>query len=109
MPTVTVPRSDITVEEVRAVLRDKLGARFQVTPGVSSTGFTREVPSDEKTTMLVKGSWFERANVKIIPGPGRTELEVNPGATYFGLIRLFDQLLITRKVQRILENAPELA
>jgi hypothetical protein len=108
MSSVTVPRSDITAEEVSAVLRSKLGSHYQITPGMKSTGFTREVPADDNT-ILAKGSWFERANVRIVPGSGRTEIEVTPGASYFGLIRLIDQLLLARKVHRALENAPELA
>ncbi|HEY7145316.1 MAG TPA: hypothetical protein VH637_13810 [Streptosporangiaceae bacterium] len=108
MLTVTVPRSNVSVDEVSTALRDKLGSRYHVEAATKSVGFTREVPADDNT-MLVKGGWFKRANVKIVPGTGSTEIQVSPGATYFGLIRLIDQMLVTRKVHRALADAPGLA
>jgi len=108
MSTVTVPRSNITVDEVSAVLRSELGSRYGVTPSMTSTGFAKNVPGDANT-LLVSGSWFQRANVRIIPGADRTEINVSPGATYPGLIRLIDRIGIARKVHEILEHAPELA
>ena len=36
-------------------------------------------------------------------------IDVTPGATYFGLIRLIDRIGLARRVLRILEHAPELA
>jgi len=108
MSTVTVPRPNITVEEVSAVLRNELGSRYGVTPSMTSRGLAKEVPSDANS-LLVSGSWFQRANVRIIPCPDRTEIDVSPGATYPGLIRLIDRIGIARKVHQILEHAPELA
>jgi len=108
MSTVSVPRSNVTVEEVSAVLRNELGSRYGLTASMTSRGFAKEVPGDANT-LLVSGSWFQRANIRIVPGAGRTEIDVSPGATYPGLIRLVDRVGIARKVHQILEHAPELA
>jgi hypothetical protein len=35
MSTITVPRSDVTAQEVCAVLRDRLGSRYRVTPSMT--------------------------------------------------------------------------
>jgi hypothetical protein len=83
MSTVTVPRSNVTVEEVGAVLRLKLGSRYRITPSVTSRGFAKEV-SDDPNAMLVRGAWLARANVRIVPGADGTEIQVSPGATYPG-------------------------
>jgi len=106
MPAITVPRGNVSAEDVGAVLRGKLDAHYELVPSAMSTGFTKQV-SQDTNSMLVKGRWFERANVRIIPGAETTEIEVNPGASYFGLVRLVDRLGISSKVRRILENAPE--
>jgi hypothetical protein len=108
MFTITVARSNVTVEEVSAVLRDKLGSGYQITPSVTSRGFAKEVP-DDANAMLVTGAWLARANIRILPGADGTEIRVSPGATYPGLIRFIDRIGIARKVHQILERAPELA
>ena len=108
MLTVTVARSNVTVEEVTAVLHNKLGPRYPITPSVTSSGFGKEAPGDANT-MLVRGAWFERANIRMLPGADSTEIQVSPGATYFGLIRLIDRVGLTRRVHRVLEHAPDLA
>jgi hypothetical protein len=106
--TVKLPRSNVSVEEVIAVLHKRLGARYRITPSVTSSGFGKEAP-DDANTMLVKGKWFDRANVRILPGTDSIEIEVSPGATYFGLIRLLDRVGSARKVHQALEQSPELA
>lgn len=107
MPTVTIPRSGVTVEEVAAVLSERLGARHRVTPATTSRGFVKEVP-DDANTMLVSGRWFERANLRIASATNSTEVHVSPGATYPGLIRLVDRITLVRRVLRAIEQAPEL-
>jgi hypothetical protein len=92
---------------VGTILRSKLDSHYELVPSAISTGFTKQVPED-KNSMLVKGRWFERANVRISSNAEATEIDVSPGASYFGLVRLVDRLGIAQKVRRILENAPEL-
>jgi len=103
MPTVHVPRHDLSVEEVSDALRQKLGAGYRITPSMTSSGFGKEAPGDANTA-VVKGFWFDRANIRIDSGPNGTEIEVGPGATYFGLVRLLDRVGIARKVHRALEH-----
>jgi hypothetical protein len=42
MSTVVVPRSDVTADEVCARLRDKLPARYTITPAMTSRGFAKQ-------------------------------------------------------------------
>ncbi len=107
MTTTTVFRANVSVQEVEGVLRAKLGGHYEIAPSASSTGFTKQIPKGENS-LLVKGRWFGRANVQITPSAQATEIEVSPGASYFGLVRLFDRLGVAQKVRRILENSPEL-
>ncbi|MHB8393332.1 MAG: hypothetical protein ACYDC5_02255 [Candidatus Dormibacteria bacterium] len=108
MSKVTVPRPDVTAEEVSTVLRRKLGSRYTVTPSMMAAGFGRQVPGDTNT-ILVAANWLERANVRMTAGRNCTEIDVSPGATFFGLIRLIHRVGAARQVHRALENAPELA
>jgi hypothetical protein len=107
MPTVTVPRADVTVEQVCAVLRRELGSRSRVTPSMTAAAFRKEGPGDA-TTILVASNWLERANVRVVSDGNSTEIRVSPGATYFGLIRLIHRAGLAHKVYRALEDAPEL-
>jgi hypothetical protein len=73
---------------------------------MTSRGFAKEVPGDANA-LLVKGRWLARANLRIIPGAGSTQIDVSPGATYPGLIRLADRIGIVRKVQHALADSGE--
>jgi hypothetical protein len=108
VPTVMIPRPGVTVAEVAAVLRARLGSRYRITPSMTSKGFVKEVP-DAANTMLVRGRRLERANVRIVSAAGGTEVHVSPGATYPGLIRLIDRISVVRAVRRAIEQSPELA
>jgi hypothetical protein len=108
MSTVTVSRSNVTAEDVRAVLRDRLPSRYGITPAMTSKGFAKEVP-DDANALLVKGRWLARANLRIIPGAGSTQIHMSPGAAYPGLIRLADRIGIVRKVQHALADSGELS
>jgi hypothetical protein len=106
MSTVTVSRPDVAVEEVSAVLRRALGARYKVTLSMKASGFGAEGPGDA-TTILVASSWLELANVSVIHGANSTEIHVRPGATYFGLIRVLHRAGLAHKVFEALEHAFE--
>src|SRR5271166_5418660 len=99
MSIVKVPRGNVSAEEVSTILRSKLGTHYELVPSAMSTGFTEQVSKDTNS-MLVKGRWFERANIRIIPSAQTTEIEVNLGASHFGLIRLIDRLGVSHKVRR---------
>ena len=53
---------------------------------------------------MVKGFWIDRANIRLVSGSNGTDIEVSPGATYFGLVRLIDRVGIARKVHRALQQ-----
>jgi hypothetical protein len=107
MSTFFVSRSNVTPDEVSAVLRSKLNSRYRIIPSMISRGFAKDVPA-AVDAILVKGLWFGRANVRILPREKGTDIEVSPGATYFGLIRLIDRVGVSHRVRRILEHASEL-
>jgi hypothetical protein len=108
MSTVRVPRSNVTAEDVRAVLRNRLPSRYRITPAMTSRGFAKEVP-DDANALLVQGRWLARANLRVIPAAGGTEIHVSPGATYPGLIRLADRIGVVRKVHHALADSGELS
>jgi len=43
--TITVPRSNVTADEVTAVLRGRLGSRYTITPGKRATDSERRFPA----------------------------------------------------------------
>ena len=53
MTTITVPRTDLTAEEVAAVLRDGLGADYHVLPGMAMG----QLPSKARTRAVRTRSW----------------------------------------------------
>jgi hypothetical protein len=108
MSMITVPRSDVTAEEVSAVLRRELGSRYTVTPSMMATGFGKELQGTPNT-VLVAANWLERANIELTAKANGTEIDVSPGATYFGLIRLIHRAGLVRKVHKALEHAPDFA
>jgi hypothetical protein len=50
--TITVPRSNVTADEVTAVLRGRLGSRYTITPGKRGTGFGKEVSGDANSLLV---------------------------------------------------------
>ena len=96
MPTVTVPRADVTVEQVGAVLRRELGSRYKVMPSLMAAAFGEEGPGDA-TTIPVASNWLERANVRVVSDGDSTGIRVSPGATYFALIRLLRRAGLAHK------------
>jgi hypothetical protein len=107
MPTIHVSRAQVSIEEVCAALRQKFGDSYRITPSMTSSGFGKDAP-DDANTAVVKGFGFDRANIRIIPSPNGAEIEVSPGATYFGLVRLIERVGIARKVHRALQQSPVL-
>ena len=108
MSTITVPRADVTAELVSEVLRARLGNHYTITPGKQGIGFGKAVQGDANS-VFVAGNWLERSTVTIASHENSTEIEVRPGATYFGLIRLAHQVGLAHKVHNVLAQAPELA
>jgi hypothetical protein len=107
MSTVTISRPNVTVEEVSAVLRDRLGSRYKVTPFVVSH-FHRE-SSGDANSILVKRNWFVQANVRVVTGTNETMIHVGSAANFTPTGHLLNSATVVRKVREILEHSIELA
>jgi hypothetical protein len=110
MSTITIPRADVTSDEVADALRQGLGSWYKVLPGTSvncwnPVGGPR--PDHPDTIVVGTGSTrLSRAQVKISQDPGKTTLHVSPGG--IGLLTLTNRLWIVRKVRQVLRAAPSL-
>jgi hypothetical protein len=107
MSTVTIPRSNVTVEEVSAVLRSELGSRYRVKPSVASH-FHHE-SSGYENAILVKRNWFLQANIRVVPGRNDTEIHIGSAADFTPTGHLLNRATIVRKVHQALEHSAELA
>jgi hypothetical protein len=107
MSTITIPPSNVTVEEVSAVLRNGLGSLHEITPCAASH-LHHESPG-LPDSILVKRHCFEQANVRVVTGTNGTEIHVG-GAANFSLIGvLFNRASIVRKVHQVLQHSTDLA
>ena len=109
MSTITVPRSDVTSDEVADALRQGLGPRYNVLPGKginwNPAGGPR--PDHPDTIVVGKGSTrLFRAQVRISHDAGETILHVTPGG--LGWPRVTNWLWIVRQVREVLRAAPNL-
>jgi hypothetical protein len=107
MPTVTVPRANVTVDDVCAVLRKELGSRYMITPAVTSH-FHMESAGDAGS-ILVKRHWFEQASIEVVLGPDSTELRIGSAANFTPGGLIINRATIVPRVRKALEHAPELA
>jgi hypothetical protein len=110
MSTITVPRSDVTSDEVADALRHGLGSRYEVLPGTgvncwNPVGGPR--PDHPDTIVVGTGSTrLSRAQVRISHDAGETIMRVSPGG--IGLLTLTNRLRMVRRVRQILRAAPSL-
>lgn len=82
------------------MLKSELPSRFQVISGMKSTAFAEDTPAPPDS-LLVKGSWLARANVRVLRNAGGADIEIVPGASYPGLVRLGDRLGAARNVHDV--------
>jgi len=110
MPTVTVPRADVTPEEVVLALRDGLGDEYNVLPGKAMGRTMYQAEHEGQPNTIVVGTGENRvikAQVTIIPRDGQTELRIRAGGlTLDWITNCFG---IARKVQRVLASSPSLS
>jgi hypothetical protein len=110
MFAITVPRSDVTSDEVAGALRQGLGSRYNVLPGTglncwNPVGGPR--PNHPDTIVVGTGSTrLSRAQVRISRDAGETSLRVSPGG--IGLLTLANRLWIVGKVRQVLRAAASL-
>jgi hypothetical protein len=110
MPTVTIPRADLTTDEVVAVLRDGLGTGYNVLPGMTIGQTALEGPQHGRPNTIVVGTGRNRvvkAQVTIISKAGRTQLRISPGGITWD--RLLNTFGIARKVHRVLASSANLS
>jgi hypothetical protein len=82
MFTVTIPRPDVTIEQVTDALRQGLAARYKVLPGMEVSLNPVGSPRPDDPDMLVVGTGSARllhAQVKLLRQSGSTILHVTPG------------------------------
>jgi len=110
MPTVTVPRADLTTEEVVSALRDGLGDGYNVLPGKAMGRTVYQAEHEGRPNQIVVGTGENRivkAQVTITSKGAQTELRISPGGlTWDWVLNTFG---IARKVQRVLASAPTLS
>lgn len=110
MPTVTVSRPDLTTEEVAKVLRDGLGAGYDVLPGMAMGRTMYQAEHEGQPNMIVVGTGSNRvvkAQVTITPRGGQTELRISPrGLTWDWALNNFG---VARKVKQVLATSPSLS
>jgi hypothetical protein len=110
MPTVTVPRADLTTDEVVTVLRDGLGADYNVLPEMIIGRTILQSPRKGRPNTIVVGTGENRivkAQVTITPRGGQTELRISPGGVTWDLV--FNTFGVARKIREVLANSPSLS
>lgn len=105
MSTVALRRSNVTIEEISAVLRDKLDSKYKVTCSSTNSG-SRDETADNEDAIFVKGNALMRATIRIVPGANGREIRVSPGGVVWG--RLINAIGIARMIRHVLQQAPEL-
>jgi hypothetical protein len=109
MYTIAVPRPDLQTDEVVEVLRGGLGSGYNVLPGMRQTRapFSEPVPGSPDTIVVGTGSnRVQKAQVTIVRRSDRSEIHISPGGLISDLV--LNTLVISRKVHRVLANAPGL-
>jgi hypothetical protein len=107
MHTLTITRSDVTVEEISEALRHGLGSRYTVLPGMGMNWNPVGGPRPDHADMVTVGrtpTRLFRVEVKVSPQPGKTILHVIAGGIG-PLPRLANRLWIAERVRRVLQTA----
>ena len=105
MSTVTVTRTDITTAEVVTVLRDGLGAGYNVLPGMAIGQLAFQGLKQGKPNTIVVGTGDNRmvkAQVTITPQDGQTRLRIRPGGVTVTLI--INTLGIAHEIRKVLRR-----
>jgi hypothetical protein len=110
MRTVTVPRSDVTTEEVGEALRRGLGPKYNVLTGTGMNWNPVGGPRPDHPDLVTVGTGSTRlfrAEVTISRGSSETVLHVIAGGISLPL-RLLNGFWIARKARQALQAAPGL-
>jgi hypothetical protein len=112
LPAITIPRADLTSEEVTRALRAGLGPHYHVVPGMRMPQgclFAAEPHQDPDTILVSIGSSrfsnrFFRAQVTLTRPHGQTVIRIRPGGTSSEFP--VNALGIARKIRQVLASAP---
>jgi len=107
MPTLTISRSDVTVEEISEALRHGLGPKYTVLPGMGMNWNPVGGPRPDHPDMITVGATptrLFRTEVKVSQQPGATTVHVIAGGIG-PLPRLVNRFWIAEKVSRVLQTA----
>jgi hypothetical protein len=110
MSTLTVPRPDLTTEEVVRVLRDGLGENYNVLPGMAMGRTILQAPRKGPANKIVVGTGenvIVKAQVTITPRDGQTELRISPGGVTWDLV--YNTFGVARKIRGVLTSSPSLS
>lgn len=108
MPTISVPRADLTPQEVVEALRSGLDPSHEVLPGMRirrAPLFGRPRPAGPEMIAVTAGP-MAQAQVRIIPKSEHTDFRVTPGGVLGDLV--MNVLGIARNVHHVLSRAPGL-
>lgn len=106
MPTITVPRTDLSTEEVVTVLRDGLGADYRVLPGMAMGQFPFQgAHKGRPNTIVVStgGNRMFKAQVTITPHDGTTMLRIRPSG--FTLTLVLNTFGIAHEIREVLASS----
>jgi hypothetical protein len=111
MQKITIPRTDLTSEEVANALRQGLGPRYHVLAGlgINADPDNNAVLDQPDSVLVGTGSnRVFRAEVAISRPSGQTVIDVSPGGlpgSWPGGLKLINRVLIARRVYQVLETA----
>lgn len=109
MSTITVPRADLSTDEVVQALRNGLGQKYNVLAGMRLTlaPFGKpELGTPDTIVVGIASNHVRRAQVSIVRRAGACELHISPGGLTAD--RLLNMVVTTPKVKRVLADAPQL-
>lgn len=108
MPAITIPRADLTSEDVTRALRAGLGPHYHVGPGMRMPQgclFAAEPNHDPAIILVSIGSnRLFRSQVTLTRPPGQTVIRIRPGGTSSEFP--INALGIARKIRQVLASAP---
>lgn len=107
MRTITIPQT-VTTEDVSDALKQGLGPKYKVLPGMAMNWNPVGKPRADHPDMITIGSvpnQLFRAEVKLSHQPGQTTLHVIGGGIG-PIVRLVNRFGIAERVTRVLRAAP---
>jgi hypothetical protein len=114
LPTITIPRADVTGEEVTEALRAGLGPHYHVFPRthMPQACFRAAEPNENPDTIMVSvgtsklSNRFFRVQVTLTRPSGQTVIRIHPGGNTSEYP--INALVHARRIRQVLAEAPSL-